>query len=144
MKKNNSLECIILIDDDKITNYINKKIIKKANIDTHIMISSNSEDALLYLKKLSLEQATNNENKIEPRPSIIFLDINMPKMNGWDFIAEYKKLPDSTKNNIQITMLTTSVNPDDEKKASTLPEINYFLKKPLTKEKLLDTINRFY
>ena len=75
---------------------------------------------------------------------LVFLDINMPIMDGWEFIDEYKKLPEDIKSNIIITMLTTSVNPDDEKMANSIPEINYFLQKPLTEKKLSDTINMFY
>ena len=144
MKKISGLDCIILVDDDDITNYLHKRLITKSNLDVQIKVNSNSEDALIYLKKISQEQMNDiNENKA-PRPGIIFLDINMPLMDGWEFIDEYKKLPEDIKSNIIITMLTTSVNPDDEKMANSIPEINYFLQKPLTEKKLSDTINMFY
>ena len=144
MKKISGLDCIILVDDDDITNYLHKRLITKSNLDVQIKVNSNSEDALIYLKKISQEQMNDiNENKA-PRPGIIFLDINMPIMDGWEFIDEYKKLPEDIKSNIIITMLTTSVNPDDEKMANSIPEINYFLQKPLTEKKLSDTINMFY
>ncbi len=136
MKKIIGLDCIILVDDDKITNFIHKRVIKRADIDVTIKVNYTGFEALNYLKKMS-------ELPIDkyPRPGIIFLDINMPGMNGWDFIDEYKKLPSIQKEKIVIAMLTTSMNPDDENTANTTPEINIFLRKPLTIEKLERTID---
>ncbi len=139
MKKITGLDCIILVDDDKITNFINKKVIKRADLDVAIKVNSSVTEALNYLKGMS-------QHPIEeyPRPGIIFLDINMPGMNGWDFIDEYKKLPEKQKKRIIIAMLTTSINPDDENAANQIPEINMYLKKPLTVEKLESTIKDYF
>ncbi len=140
MKKITGLDCIVLIDDDKITNFINKKIIKRADLDVDVKVNYNGREAINYLKKLN--NSTSGENS--PRPGIIFLDINMPGMNGWDFIDEYKKLPLEQKEKIIIAMLTTSINPDDEQIANKIPEINIYLQKPLTVQKLEKTIDAFF
>ncbi|MNL08904.1 Response regulator rcp1 [compost metagenome] len=66
-----------------------------------------------------------------PKAGIIFLDINMPGMNGWDFMAEYKKLDEKHKARIVVVMLTTSLNPDDELHAAKVEEIATYLHKPL-------------
>ncbi|MBQ4820299.1 response regulator [Aquimarina sp. MMG016] len=139
MKKVTGLDCIILVDDDRITNFINKKVIKRADIDVAIKVNNSVIEALSYLKGMS-----KNPAEKYPRPGIIFLDINMPGMNGWDFINEYKKLPKEQKERIVIAMLTTSANPDDEFAANQIPEINMFLKKPLTVEKLESTIDSYF
>ncbi len=139
MKKIRGLDCIILIDDDKITNFINKKVINRADIDVTIKINSSVPEALNYLKGMSKQPVEEF-----PRPGIIFLDVNMPGMDGWDFIDEYKKLPHEQKKKIVIAMLTTSINPDDEYMANDIPEINIFLKKPLTVQKLEETIYTYF
>lgn len=139
MKKITGLDCIILVDDDKITNFINQRVIKKADIDVIVKVNQTGLEAINYLQSMN----TFSTNKY-PRPGIIFLDINMPGMNGWDFINEFKKLPEEQREKIVIAMLTTSTNPDDENNAKALPEINIFLKKPLSIDKLNDTIKAFY
>ncbi|WP_103070734.1 response regulator [Aquimarina sediminis] len=138
MRKVTGLDCIILIDDDKITNFINKRVIKRCDIDVPIKVNHNGPAALNYLKTMCCKSA----DKF-PRPGIIFLDINMPGMDGWSFIDEYKKLSSVKKEKIIIAILTTSANPDDEKTAKKIPEINMYIKKPLTVEKLEKTINHY-
>lgn len=139
MKKITGLDCIILVDDDRITNFVHKKIIKRSEIDVFIKVNNSVPQAIGYLKKMN-----DFSEKECPRPGIIFLDINMPGMDGWDFIEEYKKLSEIEKPNIIIVMLTTSVNPNDKLMANSIPEINTFLNKPLTLEKLDKTISKYY
>jgi CheY-like chemotaxis protein len=67
-------------------------------------------------------------------PDLIFLDINMPGMNGWEFLDEYNKIMDPTKNSLVVTMLTTSDNPDDKARAKDWKFVSDFITKPLTKE----------
>ena len=71
-------------------------------------------------------------------PEIIFLDMDRPIMNGFEFIDEYRKLEEEIKNQIKIVMLSSSVNPHDEEKSKTIPEIIGFLHKPLGKKHLHD------
>ena len=78
------------------------------------------------------------------QPGIIFLDINMPRMNGWEFLIEYKNLPSQQKSKIVIGMLTTSMNPDDEIRAKQFPEIKAFIHKPLTIEKIKELVDYYY
>jgi len=136
MKK--KLNCILLIDDDDDDNYFHQIVINEMNITEHIEVALNGEEALIFLKK---------ENQIHP--DIIFLDINMPKMNGWEFMEAYKELRADQKAKVVVMMLTTSENPEDKKRAALYPEIIGFNSKPLTDEALaaiieknfLDTIN---
>lgn len=130
---NNKLNCILLIDDDDATNFIHQIIIKKSNIAEQIITTLNGKQAIEFLTKNG--EDANTENTL---PSLIFLDINMPVMDGWGFIEAYQKLSESVKNQIILVMLTTSYDPDDKKRALQIPEISEFEKKPLT----FDIINR--
>jgi len=140
MKKNIDLNSILLIDDDKISNFIHQKIIKRANIDVQVMINDNGKDAINYLK--NIDSFSDEHSNISP--SIIFLDINMPGMSGWDFITEYRQLTYTQKDQTIIAMLTTSGNPDDKLIANKTPEISLFLKKPLTLKKLKKAIRTYF
>jgi len=101
------LNCILLIDDDEPTNFLNKLTLEQAGCATHIRIAPSGQAALDYLRGGSDEY---------PRPDLIFLDINMPAMDGWEFLAQYRSLPQEKKADTVLIMLTTSLNPDDEKK----------------------------
>jgi len=129
----NKLNCIMLIDDDDDDNYFHQIIIDKMNITKHIEVALNGEEALNYLKK---------ENKTHPE--IIFLDINMPKMNGWEFMEIYKELRTDQKANVVVMMLTTSENPEDRKRAELYHEIIGFNSKPLTEELLAEILVKHF
>ncbi len=139
MKK--KLNCVLLVDDDEATNYLNSIFIEEADIAEHIETVLNGKEALDYL-------TSNGHNKIEgsphPQPDLILLDINMPVMDGWDFIQAYKKLDDDMKGNIIIAMLTTSLNPDDKRKAEKISEISAFEHKPLSEEMLNELMEKYF
>ena len=123
MKK---LHSILLIDDDQATNFIHKFILEKEQCAENIICKQSGQDALKYL--------TTQVNNDYPHPDIIFLDINMPGMNGWEFIEEYKKIDIKQKCNKIVVMLSTSSNPLDKEKANAIDQINRFISKPLTAE----------
>lgn len=109
----------LLIDDDPAANYIHKRSLEKLDLFEEIVSVESGEDALGYLL----------EN--EP-PNLIFLDINMPGINGWEFIEEYKKLPHEYQQTVMVLMLTTSTYPDDLEKAIDTNQVKEFMNKPLT------------
>jgi len=113
MKK--KLNCILLVDDNTDDNIFHQIILKKMDIVNRIDIVLNGLEALVYLKK---------ENQMPPE--LIFLDINMPKMNGWEFLEQYKHLDARQKARVVIMILTTSANPDDLKKAKEIKEVTGF------------------
>ena len=126
------LNCIMLIDDNDDDNFYHKMIIKEVNLAKHIEVAESGFEALDYLRKSVLI------------PQLIFLDINMPAMNGWEFLDEYRKLSDDEKAQIIIIMLTTSLNPIDRKRAEKIQEINGFETKPLTIEILKNIFEKFF
>jgi CheY-like chemotaxis protein len=131
MKKLNS---ICLIDDDKTTNFIHKTIIEDLGICDNIDIFEDGEDAFQFIKSTCF---------IGECPDLIFLDINMPCANGFDFLEAFNLLEFANKSNVVIIILTTSSLKMDVEKAKTF-DINDYVVKPLTKEILKDLIKKHF
>ena len=139
MKK--KLNCILLIEDNEFTNIFNQKLIKNLDITEQVCVTESGKEGLDFLL---------NKGKFEgngmicPNPDIIFLDINMPGMNGWEFIEEFKEIKKGKPISSKIVMLTTSPNPDDEQKAKLITEIIAFKRKPLTKVIVNEIIMEYF
>ena len=116
----------VLIDDDEATNVYHDIIVQEADVVEEYQIFDSAVDALEFLKKQ------------ERAPDFILLDINMPRMTGWEFLEEYKKL-DQAANPPKVIMLTTSLGTFDKKQAEENPLVSGFRQKPLTLE-MLDEI----
>lgn len=128
------LNCVLVIDDDEPTNYFNRMILESCGCAEHVKAAQTAEEALDYLTT-----AVNDSYASEsgyPCPDLILLDINMPAMDGWEFLDRYRKLDEAQRGKIVIVMLTTSLYPDDIARAKSIPEISAFENKPLTSEKL--------
>lgn len=119
------LKYVLLIDDDHATNFIHRKIIEKSQITKHIEVVLNGEEALNYIDKTS---------DFFESPAIIFLDINMPVMDGWEFLDSYENLKVSQKDKTMIVMMSTSFNPDDKLKAENIKCVDCYKSKPMTYE----------
>jgi len=134
------LNCILLIDDDEPTNYLSKALIEEINCAEHIEIAQCGQAALDYLTTSKHPE----DEKSFPCPDLIFLDINMPAMNGWEFLDKYNELDPEHKGKIITVMLTTSLNPDDREKTNENAAISSFETKPLTPEKLDRILKEFF
>jgi CheY-like chemotaxis protein len=134
MKK---LNCILLVDDDEPTNFLDKMILEDVNCAETVEVAESGQSALRYLENAS-------ENGSPSSPDLIFLDINMPAMNGWEFLEQYSNLDQQRKANVVIVMLTTSLNPDDRAKANKMPDVSGFETKPLTPEKLQSILKKYF
>lgn len=142
MQKNtHKLNCILLVDDDFATNFINKTIIKKTNITEHIQVALNGKEAIDYLCKQGKYESAADEF---PQPQLILLDINMPVMDGWEFIKAYKNLNLENKEEIMVVMLSSSFNPADKAKAESITEIATFRQKPMSKDALYEIIEKVF
>lgn len=130
------LKCVLLIDDDKSANFLHKFVINKTGLVEKIVDVQSGEEGLEFLQQQSGRNC--------PRPDLIFLDINMPGMTGWDFLEEYNKLDESLKGKIMIIMLSTSDNPEDKEKASKIRTVHDFLNKPLAVERFTKIVEHFF
>ena len=123
---------VLLIDDNDIDNFINERMITTNFFSNRVIVKNSGESALNYLKENSGEDAN--------LPQIIFLDLNMPIMDGFAFLNEYEKLPDTVKKNCKVIVLSSSISPEDINRASTNPLVVKYVNKPLN-EKYLAAIN---
>ena len=131
------LPSVLLIDDNAATNFLHARVLKKSSLVGYVHACTSAQNGLKYI-------TTSNQKDIYPRPDLIFLDINMPGMSGWEFLEAYRNLPDEQRGKIVIVMLTTSLNPDDRKKAEQIEEINDFQEKPLTVERLKRILDKYF
>lgn len=122
----------LLIDDDDVTNFINKRILKNIYPDATIVTASNGIDALNVL--------TNLHHNGDTPFNAIFVDISMPEMDGWEFIDEVSKDTFSFLHRCCFFMLTSSVFDDDINKARSKPLIKRFYSKPLAPEKVKEIV----
>ncbi|HTF82674.1 MAG TPA: response regulator [Cytophagales bacterium] len=129
MKK--MVNCTLLIDDDDINNFLNKRLINKLKISHDVKVVLNGAEALKFIDELCTEG--------KECPELILLDINMPVMNGFEFLKAYDKLEFANKPNVKVVMLTTSSNPYDLEKLHEY-KVSGFINKPLTEENLMEVV----
>ena len=130
------LNRVLVIDDDDPSNFFTQMVLEESGYTRNIKIVQSGKEALDYLR------ATKHHSFV--RPDLIFLDINMPGMNGWEFIEEYKKLDKELTSKIIVTMLTTSDDPDEKMLAKTYDVISEFRIKPLSKDMLEDIMSKYF
>jgi len=123
---------VMLIDDNEIDNLINQKMIEAANICEHIFTYSGAKSAIEFLK--NMEKVASVAPIVIPE--IIFLDIDMPLMDGFQFLDQFDKLNAETKKTCRIVMLTSSINPQDVNKSKDYDYVKKYINKPLTQENL--------
>lgn len=125
---------ILCVDDDGITLMLCKKVIAKAEFASQIETSNNGEEALQYFENLKKEKEANN---IVSEPQLIFLDLNMPIMNGWEFLDIFSKSDYYTIfPEVKVIVLSSTIDPRDIEKAKQYPMVLNFLSKPITIEML--------
>lgn len=126
---------VLLIDDDKAVNFFNQHVVIKHNSFEHIKTVQSGQEGLAFLSKVKLGEA--------PKPDLIFLDINMPAMNGWEFLDEYEKMCSDFRKDIKVIILSSSSNPEHVNKTIQNYKVIDFINKPLSFD-ILDYVLKVY
>ncbi len=119
---------IFLIDDDHLVNFLNQEIIKESYPQQLVRAFDNVIEAIEYFKQLVGIDVTKKSIKY------IFLDINMPGLDGWDFLDLFEQLPASVTAQCKLIMHTSSIDPSDIEKTKTFKSVSDYTTKPLTSQ----------
>ena len=122
---------VMLIDDNDIYNLINSRIMTAHNFAAAVDVKTATESALKSLRAFKEES--------ENLPSLIFLDLQMPVLDGFAFLSEFENMSDAVKKNCKVVVLSSSISPDDIDRASTNKYVIKYINKPLS-EMYLDAI----
>lgn len=126
------IKTLCLVDDDDIFQLITQRVIAQTNLVDTIKVFSNGLDAMDFLKSVAQNAAQ--------LPEIILLDLNMPVMDGWEFLEEFTLLKPRLEKKITIYVVSSSIAPSDIQRAEAINEVTDYIIKPITTEKLLDML----
>lgn len=130
MTVDSSLNCVMLIDDDPDDNFLHQLVIQDTGLNPEVLVAESGEQALSYF----------SGQREFRKPDIIFLDINMPGMSGFDFLEKFKSLPATYRDGTKVVVLSTSSLPKDQQKASSIWEDVFYRTKPLTEQIILEIL----
>lgn len=122
----------MIVDDDDVFVFLTKKAIDKTTFFKEILVFNNGLDSIEYIKE--------NVKNPDLLPEVILLDLSMPIMDGWQFLEEYSEFKSEIGKPIVIYIVTSSISPEDLKKARSIAEVSDFIVKPITHEKLAEVI----
>lgn len=131
------LSCVLLVDDDQTTNYLNQLLLRRLKVTEQVLVAGNGREALVLLAEHCHELGAPG------CPVLILLDVNMPVMNGFEFLAAYAQLPAAQRQAAVVVMLTTSLHPQDVERARQL-DVAGFLNKPLTSKNLSEILEKHF
>lgn len=129
------LKHLLLVDDDPTTNFFNRHLIGKMGLFDEIHEAANGQ--------LALEKITELHERGES-PDMILLDINMPIMNGFEFLDKYSELDEKIKTSVVVCMLTTSLAKEDLEKSKEYSVLSDYIDKPLYEEKMKELIIKYF
>ena len=126
-----SRSCII--DDDPIFVFGTKKVMKEVDFCDDVLVYHNGEEAINGLKSMV--------DRGEPLPDLIFLDLNMPIMDGWDFLEDFMAIPNQNRKDVFVYIISSSIDANDFIRARNYEIVNNYILKPVTPEDLIFVLN---
>ena len=129
---------VLLVDDDSTTNFLNVTLLSRVEVAEQLLVAQNGEEALQTLEQVC------NESPDSTGPMLMLLDVNMPVMNGIEFLEAYYQHPLAQKCQLVIVMLTTSEHSRDLERIKAVPLAADILSKPLTREKVETILHRHF
>lgn len=130
-------KAVMLIDDNNIDNFINEKIIKTSGFAVNVYKHTSIASGLEFLKNME----TIKRFFSDIIPEVIFLDINLPILDGFQFLEEFERFSSELKERIKIVILTSSINPSDVEKAKTYERVVNYHSKPLLAKDLKNILS---
>lgn len=125
---------IAVVDDDKVFQLTTLRTIQAAKLTESVLQFENGEDALTFLRKHAAQS--------EHLPDYIFLDINMPLVDGWMFLEDFATLKRNLKKQISIFMVSSSIDPRDVRRAKNNEDVIEYISKPVSREKLIELVQK--
>lgn len=135
MKK---LSKILIIDDDPMTTYIQKRFLDGFQVADQIEIVNDGEEAL---ERIKYDIQSGNDDNI---PALIFVDLNMPFMDGFQFLEAYQNLEFEIKDSVVVSVLTSSFSRKDINRVKEFPVVDDYVVKPLTQEKMMELMEKHF
>lgn len=132
------LNTVLLIDDDETTNYLNHRLLSRMEIASEIRVVTDGEEAIKYLSKAFTGTPD------FPRPDLIFVDIKMSGMDGFEFLEEYQKVAENDREGTVMLMLTSSASFYDLEKLKQFPDVRRHYSKPLTESDVREIIQTYF
>lgn len=129
----NRIKTLAIVDDDRLFVMLTKKVIGQTGLVDNIQVYECGEDVLNYYNSI-----------LEPGaefPEVMFLDLSMPIMDGWQFLERYQKIPTKRKKT-KIFIASSSISPDDISRAKAIDEVTDFIIKPITAEKINEVMRK--
>ncbi|MBS7564034.1 response regulator [Mucilaginibacter sp. Bleaf8] len=127
------IEILCVIDDDEIYTFTIKKIIKMADVTENTLFFENGQDALDFF--------TANKDKAGLLPELILLDLNMPILDGWQFLDKFKELIPHFGKKITVYIVSSSIDEADFKRAADIEQVSDFMVKPITVQQLRELVS---
>ncbi|WP_018478465.1 response regulator [Pontibacter roseus] len=134
------LDLVLLIDDDDTTNYLNKRLLNDMQVAREIMVMNNGKEALDYLSKA----CGDSRDASYKCPDLIFLDIKMPVMDGFEFLAEYQQLGLDSGDYVIILMLTSSASFYDLERLKSFKKVKKHYSKALTAHDVKEILRDYF